>query len=120
MCGKIYSNIKTIRELKGYTQECMALKLSITQAGYSRIESGAGGMSFEKLEEIAAIFEMELPAVINFQGSFLLQAALGRPAAESHGPSLQEIGVLYRDKIALLEKLLLMTELELERCREKL
>lgn len=120
MCSKIYNNIKTIRELKGYSQQCMALKLSITQAGYSRIESGGGSMSFEKLEEIAAVFEMDLPAVINFQGSLLLQASLVKTHDESGRRALQDIGLLYRDKIVLLEKLLLMTELELERCREKL
>lgn len=38
MPGKINQNVKSIRELKNYTQEYMSEQLGMTQAGYSKIE----------------------------------------------------------------------------------
>ena len=115
MPDKIFSNIKTIRELKGFTQQHMASRLSMTQAGYSRIEKGDGGISLEKLEAIAAVFEMDLQAVLNFEGHLVPRDA-GR-VPDFCG--VCDISRLYRDKIALLEKLLHMAECELRKFREQ-
>lgn len=116
MPDTIHRNIKSLREIKGYSQDYMALCLHMTQAGYSRIENGGGRMSFEKLEQIAAIFEMDLQSVIHF-GDSPLQAVSFQSAGSSC--AFYSIIELYRDKIALLEKLLLLTESDLNRCREQ-
>ncbi|MEC4114616.1 helix-turn-helix transcriptional regulator [Myroides pelagicus] len=38
-----------MRELKNLTQEYVAEKLGMTQAGYSKIESGATKLSYSKI-----------------------------------------------------------------------
>ncbi|MNY47531.1 hypothetical protein D3C86_1828090 [compost metagenome] len=51
----------------------MALRFNITQAGYSRIEKGSNRLSFEKLEEIAAVFEMDVRNIIKFDISHYVE-----------------------------------------------
>ena len=63
VCGQ---NIRKMRRDRDLTQEYMAFRLGITQAGYSKMERNGSRISFEKLEEIAVIFEMDLGSIINF------------------------------------------------------
>lgn len=116
MPGRINENIKSIRELKNYSQQHMALRLNITQSGYSKIEKGGSGVSLEKLEEIASIFEMDLRDIIGFESSLFLKASSQKASAGAFYPDLEQ---LYRDKIALLEKLLDKTEKELKKYKDK-
>ncbi|WP_289660426.1 helix-turn-helix transcriptional regulator [Flavobacterium panacagri] len=116
MYSRINENIKTLRELKNYTQQYMALRLDMTQAGYSKIEKGASSVSFEKLEEIAAVFEMDVRNIISFDISGYLDPRFkSRAAAGQHSA----LNTLYTDKIALLEKLLEKTDRELNVYKNK-
>ncbi|MEO6176274.1 MAG: helix-turn-helix transcriptional regulator [Flavobacterium circumlabens] len=120
MPGKINENIKSIRELKDYTQEYMAFRLNMTQAGYSKIETGTIPLSCDKLEEIVSIFEMDLISIIQFESSLYLKSdfmKLKAPSVEQD--DLFHIEMLYRDKIALLEKLLDKTDKELKNYKDK-
>lgn len=118
MPGKINENIRNIRELKDYTQEYMALRLNITQAGYSKIEKGTITLSCDKLEEIVSIFEMDLINLIEFESSLYLKSnSMNSKASEQS--DLSNIKMLYSDKIALLEKLLDKTDRELKKYKEK-
>lgn len=119
MPGEINENIKSIRELKNYTQEYMALRLGITQAGYSKMERNGSRISFEKLEEIAVIFEMDLKSIINFGSTLSFKSTLQNPPYALTGSGLLNAEYLYRDKIRLLEKLLDMTERELKTYKGK-
>ncbi|MFB9080134.1 helix-turn-helix transcriptional regulator [Flavobacterium procerum] len=116
MHSRINENIKTIRELKNYTQEYMALRLDMTQAVYSRIEKGSSRVSFEKLEEIAAVFEMDVRNIISFDISDYLKSGFKSSEAAGQGSALSR---LYNDKISLLEKLLEKTDRELNRYKNK-
>lgn len=119
MPGKINDNIKSIRELKNYTQEYMALELGMTQAGYSKIEKGANHTSFEKIEAIASIFEMDLQSVIEFERGLYLGAPAAKSGTASQLSGFFSIEGLYRDKISLLEKLLERTDRELRRYKDR-
>lgn len=55
----IASNIRRIRESKGYTQEYLAMKLGISQNAYSKIELGYTKITLERLFQIARIIEIE-------------------------------------------------------------
>jgi transcriptional regulator with XRE-family HTH domain len=55
----IEEKIKNVRELKNFTQDYVAERLGITQAGYSKIESGATKISYSKIVDIAKILEIE-------------------------------------------------------------
>ena len=46
------NKIRVIRQIKGISQEALALKLNISQAAYSKIESGKTTLSYERLEVI--------------------------------------------------------------------
>ena len=116
MYSRINENIKTLRELKNYTQQYMALRLDMTQAGYSKIEKGASSVSFEKLEEIAAVFEMDVRNIIKFDISHYLEPGFKSIAGSGKDSVLNR---LYSDKIALLEKLLEKTDTELNLYKNK-
>ena len=63
--NNIVSNIKRIREQKGYKQEYMAVKMGITQPSYSRIESQEASLSIEKLQKIADILDTDISAFLD-------------------------------------------------------
>ena len=119
---KLENNIKSIRELKNFTQEYMAEKLGITQAGYSKIESGATKTSYSKIIDIAKILEVETEELLAFdsQKYFNFNNVKG-----SNNGSVTikveegEIKTLYEDKIKLLQKLLDKTETELDKYKDK-
>ncbi|NCD68648.1 helix-turn-helix domain-containing protein [Mucilaginibacter agri] len=56
----IASNIRRIRESKGYTQEYLAMKLGISQNAYSKIELGYTKITLERLFHISKIIEVEV------------------------------------------------------------
>ena len=66
MAATIKNKIKNIRELKNYTQEYMAERLGVTQAGYSKIEKGKTSLSYEKLVEIGRILDVSVEDIISF------------------------------------------------------
>lgn len=119
MPGKINDNIKSIRELRSYTQEYMAFKLGITQAGYSKIERDACKINFDRLEEIAAVLDVSLQSIISFDGNLHLYSALKHQDKTFNKGTLLNAEKLYRDKIVLLEKLLDKTDKELLNYKNK-
>lgn len=63
-------NIEQIRNSKGYTQEYVASKLGMKQAGYALIMKGERGLQFEMLEQIAIIFEMDITDIIKYPDKY--------------------------------------------------
>ncbi|MEO6283581.1 MAG: helix-turn-helix transcriptional regulator [Dyadobacter sp.] len=63
---EIGEKIKKIRELKNFTQEYMAQKLEMTQAGYGKIERNESELSYPKLLKIAEVFKVTVEDIINF------------------------------------------------------
>lgn len=72
--GKEYlqtlKNIEYIRNSKGYTQEYLASKLGMKQAGYALIMKGDRGFQFDLLEQIAIIFEMDVIDIIKYPDKY--------------------------------------------------
>jgi len=124
MSTSIKNKIKSIRELKNYTQEYMAEQLGVTQAGYSKIEKGKTILSYVKLVEIARILEVSVEDILSFDGQRYF-GNFNKVIGNNNGSILintentTTLKVLYEDKIKLLEKLLHKTEAELERYKEK-
>ncbi|EJL61283.1 helix-turn-helix transcriptional regulator [Flavobacterium sp. CF136] len=120
----IKNKIKNIRELKNYTQEYMAEKLGLTQAGYSKIEKGNTSLSYEKLVEIGKILDVTVEDIISFDYDKYFNN-FNRITGNNNGSILintentSTLKELYEDKIRLLEKLLNKTEIELGRYKEK-
>lgn len=64
--------IKKLRELRNYTQEFMAEKLSMSQTGYSNIERDETDVSLSRLQQIAKVLEIKLQDLLGFDEKMLL------------------------------------------------
>lgn len=76
-----YEKIKTIRELRGFSQEYLADKLGIAQNTYSKIESGQTKLTADMLKNVAEILGVKpedilsnQPAIINFEQNPITQS----------------------------------------------
>ncbi|MCP2028256.1 transcriptional regulator with XRE-family HTH domain [Flavobacterium sp. HSC-32F16] len=125
MATSIKNKIKSIRELKNYTQEYMADQLGVTQAGYSKIEKGKTILSYIKLVEIAKILEVSVEDIISFDSQRYFNSFNTVKGNNNNGSILinsnndEALKELYEDKIKLLEKLLNKTEEELSLYKKK-
>ena len=63
------SKIRTIRTLKGFSQEYMSERLKISQTSYSDIENDKTKINLERIQEIAAIFEMHINDLLSFDAN---------------------------------------------------
>jgi transcriptional regulator with XRE-family HTH domain len=64
--------IRKLRELKNYRQEYMAEHLQITQASYSKIESGETDLTYGRLVEIAGVLGIKVEDITNFDEKIVL------------------------------------------------
>jgi len=123
MLPSIKNKIKSIRELRNYTQEYMAQRLGMTQAGYSKIETGKTDLSYANLQKIAHILEVRIEDIIRFDSQRYFnnyhntKDSFNRNTNTSNSSNTEKN--LYEDKILLLEKLLKKTDSELKRYQEK-
>jgi len=119
----IEEKIRNVRELKNFTQEYMAEKLGITQAGYSKIESGATKLSYTKLAEISKILGVEVEELLAFDSQKYFNSFNNVKGSNNGSVTIKvedgDIKKLFEDKISLLEKLLNRTEKELNSYRER-
>ncbi|MBW4891115.1 helix-turn-helix transcriptional regulator [Mucilaginibacter sp. HMF5004] len=76
--------IRVIRELRGLSQENVALKLGIAQNSYSKIERNETKLTTEMMTKIAAVLDVSpmdiitnQPAIINFQPNQGTQHSFG-------------------------------------------
>ena len=61
----IISNIRRIREQKGYSQDYMASSLDISQASYARIENQESKLTIDRLQKIADILDTDITAFLD-------------------------------------------------------
>ncbi|MFB6258819.1 MAG: helix-turn-helix domain-containing protein [Flavobacteriales bacterium] len=66
MNRQILKNIKSLRELKGFSQKGIADQLRITQSSYARFETGAKKTEFDMLEQVAEAFGVDVCTIIHF------------------------------------------------------
>lgn len=115
----IEEKIRNIRELKNLTQEYMADKLGITQAGYSKIESGTTKLSYSKIENISKILGVEIEELLAFDSQKYFNSFNNVKGSNNGSVTIKvedgDVKKLYEDKIKLLEKLLSINEKELKK-----
>ncbi len=78
MNRQILKNIKSLRELKGFSQKGIADHLGITQSSYARFETGAKKTDFDMLERVAEAFGVEVCTIIHFHEQGLGGGTEGR------------------------------------------
>ncbi len=79
----VLRNIKVIRKLKNLSQTQMAERLGIVVSGYGKIENGKIGLSIERLQKIAEVFEMSVDEVMKFSETEFLVKQLNKSAGET-------------------------------------
>lgn len=65
--SNVYASIKSIRNEKGLKQEDVAQKMGMAQSNYARLEKGLTQATVERLEQLAEIFEMSVPAILSYE-----------------------------------------------------
>jgi transcriptional regulator with XRE-family HTH domain len=67
----ILENIKVIREKKNLSQENIADELGIAQNAYGLIENGKRKLTYERLAQIAIIFECSVIDIITYPKKYI-------------------------------------------------
>ena len=119
----IEEKIRNLRELKNLTQEYMAEQLGITQAGYSKIESGNTKLTYNKIEEISKVLGVQTEELLAFDSQKYFNSFNNVKGSNNGSVTIKvedgDIKSLYEDKIRLLEKLLYNTERELQSYKDR-
>jgi len=101
---EIGSNIRKIRELKGFSQDFMANQLKISQRQYSRIEKEETKLDLDKLNAISEILEVTLEQLLGFNEKFIFnncQTAFGNN--KNYYAYSENEKTLYENRIKHLE-----------------
>lgn len=69
---EIHEKIRTLRELKQWSQEEIAEKLEMSAAGYAKLEQGKTKLSIDKIEQIAKVFNIDYLELLNKDKPLLL------------------------------------------------
>ena len=57
---KVHDKIRTMRELRHWSKEEMAARLSMSTNGYAKLERGETRLNIPKLEQIARVLDVDL------------------------------------------------------------
>ncbi|MDO3425494.1 helix-turn-helix transcriptional regulator [Chryseobacterium sp. APV1] len=107
------NRVKMIRELKNYSQKYVSERLDISQAAYSKLETGETKITDEKLNQIAEILEVKPEDIKSFDSQKYFNSN-GNIEGDYSGSiivgltreDVELIKKLYEDRIVLLEELL--------------
>lgn len=61
----MHDKIRLMREIRQWSQEEMASKMNMSLSGYAKIERGETKLHYDKLVQIAQIFNMSLSDLVN-------------------------------------------------------
>ena len=99
----VSNNLKLIRELRRYKQEFMAAELHVSQATYSKYETGQIEIPLSKLEIAAFVFEIPLPELLKADGRKISDAeVIADFQALYEGQSSTEIAALHEKQVTTL------------------
>ncbi|MDH2997524.1 transcriptional regulator [Pasteurellaceae bacterium LFhippo2] len=66
----MYNKIRLMRELHQLSQEEMAEKMNMSPSGYAKIERGETKLQYDKLVQIAQIFNINLADLVDSEKGF--------------------------------------------------
>ena len=89
--NNILSNIIKIRYEKGFTQEYVAQQIGLKQAGYGLIERGERTLNYDKLLQIALVFEMDVIDIITYPYQYADLEKMNMNVNESETKILVEV-----------------------------
>ncbi len=106
---EISGKIRKMRELKGFSQDYMALKLKMSQNNYSKLELGKSKVDINQLERISEILEVDLIKLIEFDENIIFNNnnQSGGNFAQTINQELSEkLIAMYEEKIRNLERII--------------
>ncbi|OQW91523.1 MAG: hypothetical protein BWK78_04430 [Thiotrichaceae bacterium IS1] len=62
---KLLQNIRSLRTLKGWTQDTMGTLLGLSEKAYANVEQGKTDIQWSRLEQIAKVLEVEVADLVN-------------------------------------------------------
>ena len=68
----VNDKIRALRELNNWSQEDMAERLNVSKSSYSRLERDESKLDLNKLEKLAAIFQVDVTELITSEGKSLV------------------------------------------------
>lgn len=111
---KMYGNkIRSLRLLRGYSQEHMATELDITQTTYSRIETDKQKLTAPMLERLAQILGVSVPDITSNE-PLIIQNNASNYGAQGR------IENFYADQKDLYQKMIDAKDKEIERLLKQL
>jgi transcriptional regulator with XRE-family HTH domain len=112
--------IKKVREIKNFSQEFVAGKLSISQSTYSDIETGKRLVSLDELNNIAATLGVSPELIESFSEQFIFNSCSHSGVSNTYhiNNPIEKINELYSELIEQLKARILMLERENERLRK--
>ncbi|HLW09451.1 MAG TPA: helix-turn-helix transcriptional regulator [Fermentimonas sp.] len=99
------NKIRKIRELKGFTQDYMALKLEMSQRAYSKLERDEIKLDWRRIEKISEILEIKPIDLVSFDDNWIFHNSpqSGKiKTINNHFP--EELKKSYEDRIKHLEE----------------
>ncbi|MDI9865843.1 helix-turn-helix transcriptional regulator [Flectobacillus sp. DC10W] len=101
---RLGNKIRMIRELKGVSQEAVAIYLDISPQAYGKIEREETKLDFDRLENIANYLSLSVEQILGFNENKLLGSKdelKGKIASEA--PMLSENGKIIERLLITLE-----------------
>ena len=95
--------IRKFRDLRGYSQEYVALQLEMTQTNYSKIERGeAPNLTIKRLEEIAKVLEVDAGSILSFDEKQVFNSTFNNQSG-SYGGNIMYIQESFKRERAQYE-----------------
>ncbi len=97
--------IRKVREIKNFSQQYVADKLSVSQSTYSDIENGKTPISEEKLTLIANILDVSVDVIKEFNDQVVFNSCI-QSGYINHNyiQPVEKIEQLYKDMLEIQEK----------------
>ncbi|RDF10187.1 XRE family transcriptional regulator [Haemophilus paraphrohaemolyticus] len=118
----MHDKIRMMREFRQLSQEDMAEKMNMSPSGYAKIERGETRLQYDKLVQIAQIFNMNLSELVDENRGiiFLLNENGNNTSTNYYGNNDSLIIEIEKLKLQLIHKdeLLEQKEKELEMLRK--
>lgn len=97
--------IRKLRELKGFSQEYMAGRLSVSQRAYSKLERNETKLDWNKITEISSILEIKPMDLVSFDDNLIFNncSQSGKINVQNNHTDEKLIG-LYEKRMKKLEE----------------
>lgn len=118
----VQDSIRIQRNIRQWSQEEMAEKMDLTAGGYAKIERGETKLSFDKLQKIAQIFEIDVVDLLESGNKNVFLMSENSQHSSNYYGSNNENLVSEIEKLKLMishqTELLKQKEIELENLRK--